>query len=306
MRLAIRLAPFAAAVVILALVVSEPGTREFVLINAALQLALFGAIACLPAWRTGRMSYVDIAWPTGLVALGALTGALSGRSTFALATAAIYSVMGLRMAIGAITLWRQGDLDHELPRYRFQRLRWEKATLGSERLDLQAEILVQAASNIGPMAVPGVLAVATSGTELGPLGWLGLLIWAASWAMESVADAQKMRFVGGLSGASTNTCCDVGLWNYSRHPNYFFQWMQWNAIIVVSLPALQDAATQFGPAAFAGTGAGLFALSATMYWVLVYYTGAVPAEYYSVQKRPAYTDYQARTNRFFPGRPRKS
>ena len=41
-----------------------------------------------------------------------------------------------------------------------------------------------------------------------------------------------------------------------------------------------------------------------MYKTLVYTTGAVPSEYYSVQKRPGYREYQRKTNRFFPG-PRK-
>ncbi|MGB3596378.1 MAG: hypothetical protein WBA27_05165, partial [Pseudomonas neustonica] len=51
-------------------------------------------------------------------------------------------------------------------------------------------------------------------------------------------------------------------------------------------------------------GVGLLFASRVMYTTLVYYTGAVPAEYYSVKKRPEYKDYQQRTNRFFPG-PRK-
>ena len=48
-------------------------------------------------------------------------------------------------------------------------------------------------------------------------------------------------------------------------------------------------------------GAGLFMTSRIMYVTLVTYTGAVPAEYYSVQKRPDYKDYQQTTNMFFPG-----
>jgi steroid 5-alpha reductase family enzyme len=38
-----------------------------------------------------------------------------------------------------------------------------------------------------------------------------------------------------------------------------------------------------------------------MYLTLVYLTGAVPAEYFSVSKRPEYRAYQQSTNRFFPG-----
>ena len=48
-------------------------------------------------------------------------------------------------------------------------------------------------------------------------------------------------------------------------------------------------------------GAGLVFVSRVMYSTLVYYTGAVPSEYYSVRKRPEYEAYQQETNRFFPG-----
>ena len=52
---------------------------------------------------------------------------------------------------------------------------------------------------------------------------------------------------------------------------------------------------------FALVGVGLFLISRIMYVTLVTYTGAIPSEYYSVQKRPAYKDYQQTTNMFFPG-----
>jgi len=51
--------------------------------------------------------------------------------------------------------------------------------------------------------------------------------------------------------------------------------------------------------------AGLFFISRIMYVTLVYYTGAKPSEFYSVQKRPGYAEYQKTTNIFFPG-PRRA
>lgn len=44
---------------------------DLLLVNAAVQMALFILVACIPFLRKGRMSYVDIAWPFGV----ALTGA---------------------------------------------------------------------------------------------------------------------------------------------------------------------------------------------------------------------------------------
>ena len=50
-----------------------------------------------------------------------------------------------------------------------------------------------------------------------------------------------------------------------------------------------------------GTLAWTFIASRMMYKTLVYTTGAIPSEYFSLQKRPDYKEYQKTTNRFFPG-----
>ena len=52
-------------------------------------------------------------------------------------------------------------------------------------------------------------------------------------------------------------------------------------------------------------GIGILLASRMVYTTLVTYTGAVPSEFYSVQKRPEYKTYQQTTNIFFPG-PSKS
>ena len=49
---------------------------------------------------------------------------------------------------------------------------------------------------------------------------------------------------------------------------------------------------------------GLLQISRSMYICLTVWTGAVPAEYFSVKKRPAYKEYQATTNMFFPWFPK--
>ncbi|MFF3228543.1 DUF1295 domain-containing protein [Nocardia suismassiliense] len=129
----------------------------------------------------------------------------------------------------------------------------------------------------------------------------GFALWACSWALESTADMQKLRFATVSATTGVKRSCDVGLWKYSRHPNYFFQWMQWTAVALMCLPELVDHFGRTNPYSAALLALGLVGCSLTMYWCLVSYTGAIPAEYYSVQKRPDYRDYQARTNMFFPG-----
>jgi steroid 5-alpha reductase family enzyme len=99
--------------------------------------------------------------------------------------------------------------------------------------------------------------------------------------------------------------CDVGLWKYSRHPNYFFEWMVWNGLIVAAIPSWIALRSQETFVIWSLLGLGLLLASVFMYRTLVHLTGVIPSEYYSEQKRPDYKAYQQRTNRFFPG-PRRS
>jgi steroid 5-alpha reductase family enzyme len=52
-------------------------------------------------------------------------------------------------------------------------------------------------------------------------------------------------------------------------------------------------------------GVALMYTSRLMYNTLVYYTGAIPSEYYSVLKRSGYKDYQKQTAMFFPSLPKE-
>ena len=65
---------------------------------------------------------------------------------------------------------------------------------------------------------------------------LGLVIWALAFAMESVADLQKVRFLRAMKKAGKQRqVCNIGLWKYSRHPNYFAEWMVWNGLVIMPL-----------------------------------------------------------------------
>jgi len=93
----------------------------------------------------------------------------------------------------------------------------------------------------------------------------------------------------------------VGLWRYCRHPNYFYEWMVWNGIAIAAIPSWLALQGSENGVVWVLLGVGLLLTSRAMYSTLVYTTGAVPSEHFSMQKRPDYIQYQARTNRFFPG-----
>ncbi|MFI6999147.1 DUF1295 domain-containing protein [Nocardia sp. NPDC050175] len=300
-----RIAQYLVAAGVFATLAWQSDLRTFMMTNLAIQAALFVVLACVPAYRTGHMSYVDLAWPWGLVDLGVLTLAFGGGdSSLNVTVGVIYLVMGLRMGIWAALAGANGELTGDLPRYRYQRLVWERAGLRSERLSIQVEIMLQGAANMSILAIPAALAVAGS-RSLGAVEIVALVVWVVFYGVESLADWQKARFAERGRREGIRRSCDVGLWRYSRHPNYFGQWMQWNALIVLVLPTLLSRRPDTPAALWVLTLIGLLTISAAFYYTLVYYTGAVPAEHYSLQSRPDYADYQRATNRFFPGPSRR-
>ena len=273
------------------------------LVNGVAQLVLFAFVVCLPTWRTGRMSYVDIGWPWGLTVIGILTWIYGEGDSLRVAIVSIaYIFAGSRMGLGAIKLLISGHLDKELPRYEFQKKRWSKAGKTNTALAMQIEAIVQGVANASFLAFPAFIIASNLSEEISIFEIIGIVIWLASFIMESVADAQKLKFLRAMkkSGAR-NTVCNIGLWQYSRHPNYFAEWMVWNALVIASIPSWLQLYPNMSVIIFVLLGVGLLMTSRIMYVTLVTYTGAVPAEYYSVQKRPAYKDYQQTTNMFFPG-----
>lgn len=273
------------------------------LVNGVAQLVLFAFVVCLPTWRTGRMSYVDIGWPWGLTVIGILTWIYGEGDSLRVAIVSIaYIFAGSRMGLGAIKLLISGHLDKELPRYEFQKKRWRKAGKTNTALAMQIEAIVQGVANAAFLAFPAFIIASNPMEEISIFEIIGIVIWLTSFIMESVADAQKLKFLRAMkkSGAR-NTVCNIGLWQYSRHPNYFAEWMVWNALVIASIPSWLQLYPNMSVIIFVLLGVGLLMISRIMYVTLVTYTGAVPAEYYSVQKRPAYKDYQQTTNMFFPG-----
>lgn len=99
---------------------------------------------------------------------------------------------------------------------------------------------------------------------------------------ETIADSQLEYFKKAFPGK----VCDVGLWNYSRHPNYFFDWVTWSGFTVFGLQSL------YGYFSFISLG--------VLYIIFTRITGPM-TERGSIQSRgEAYLKYQAKTSMFIP------
>ena len=294
------LIPFAAGWVVL-LTTNSLASISF--INGVLQILLFALVVCLPTWRTGRMSYVDIGWPWGLTVIGILTWVYSAGDPIRVALVSMaYIFAGSRMGLGALKMWKMGLLKKEFPRYEYQKIRWKKSGKTNTALAMQVDAILQGMANASFLAIPAFLIAANPSASISVLEVIGMLVWAGSFAMESIADMQKLFFLKAIKKSGQKSkVCNIGLWKYSRHPNYFAEWMVWNGLVIAAIPSWLALFDHESIIIWMLLGAGLLMASKMMYSTLVYHTGAVPAEYYSVQKRPEYKAYQETTNIFFPG-----
>lgn len=66
--------------------------------------------------------------------------------------------------------------------------------------------------------------------------YVGWVLFAAGLLLEAVADQQKLTF---KSAPDAKAWCDVGVWGWSRHPNYFGEWLIWWGIFIAATPQLR-------------------------------------------------------------------
>ena len=277
--------------------------QSIALINGIGQLVLFLFVVCIPIWKTGRMSYVDIGWPWGVALIGRIAvGQINTMTLSKTLVITAYILIGSRMGLGALKMWSMGLLKKEFPRYEYQKIRWEKSNKSNTGLAMQVEALSQGLANASFLAIPIFLISVSPSTQLSPLEIIGFTIFILSIVLETVADYQKLKFLKEMKHQNKqNMVCDIGLWKYTRHPNYFAEWMVWNGLIIASIPSFISLFDSEALWLWIMIGVALLYTSRIMYITLVYLTGAVPSEYYSAQKRPAYKAYQQSTNIFFPG-----
>ena len=88
------------------------------------------------------------------------------------------------------------------------------------------------------LTAAAALAVITGGARepLGVVGILGLVVWTTGFLIEVIADRQKSNFRNDPN--NEGKFINVGLWAWSRHPNYFGEIVLWTGMAIVALPVL--------------------------------------------------------------------
>jgi steroid 5-alpha reductase family enzyme len=123
-----------------------------------------------------------------------------------------------------------------------------------------------------------------------PEDFLGVGLWILAVSGEAVADRQLARFRA--DPANRGKTCRDGLWHYSRHPNYFFEWLIWCAYLPLSIGSPLFFVALLGPV--------------LLLVLLLTVSGVPPAEAQALASRgDDYRLYQETTSVFIPWFPKK-
>jgi steroid 5-alpha reductase family enzyme len=254
---------------------------------AAGALAVF-AIMCALWWlgiRHRNFSYVDIGWCANFAVLAAIGLSLGeGSAIRKWIIAGMYAIWSLRLA------WHLAQRIVGQPEEgRYVELRRQWGADGNLNWKFFVFFQFQAALNL-ILAVPLLLASRNASTQLHALEIAGIVLWIVAVCGESLADAQLASFK--RNPANKGEVCNVGLWRYSRHPNYFFEWLIWVAYAVFALPS-----------SYGWIALGMPAL---MLHFLINVTGVRATEEQAVRsKGDKYRRYQHETSMFVPLPPKR-
>jgi steroid 5-alpha reductase family enzyme len=259
-------------------------------ISAALCAVM--SVAWLVQQRTGNSGWVDTIWTFGLGLVGFAAAVYpSGPDAWSgarqIITATLIVVWSLRL--GAHIAHRSAGITDD-PRYAKLIAGW-----GADAPRQMFWLLQKQAWVTIPLAFAVFLAAHNPATGLRVQDYLAVAVLLIAVAGEALADHQLRQFRA--DRANKGRIIDVGLWSWSRHPNYFFEWFGWLAYPLLAI----DLTGQYP------WGYVALLAPACMYWLLVYVSGIPPLEEHMLATRgDAFRRYQARTSAFFPLPPAQS
>ncbi|HEY2346223.1 MAG TPA: DUF1295 domain-containing protein [Xanthomonadaceae bacterium] len=244
------------------------------------------ALAMLGVWayarRVGNLGYVDIAWALLLGAAAIAAAVFSAGSL--LARALVGMLVGLWALRLARHLFTRVHGRPEDGRYRNLREHWNNRQ-GMFLLFFESQTAI-----VALFSVPMLIAASNPATEPGPWTICAVLIWLVSVGGEALADRQLAAWI--TDPANRGRTCRRGLWAWSRHPNYFFEWLHWFAYALLAIGAPMAWLALSGP---------------LLMFVFLYRVTGIPyTEAQSLRSRgDDYRAYQREVNAFFPWPPRR-
>ncbi len=234
--------------------------------------------------RTGDAGIVDVAWSAsvGIIAACFCLSAIGGNQTRR------FLVAGLALLWAGRLSWhvyQRLQKHSEDGRYVEMKQKW------GEQTDKKMFRFYQFQAFVAVLFALPMLIAAWNPTPFGILDVIGIAIWFLALAGEAIADRQLDSFRNNPS--NKGQVCKRGRWRFSRHPNYFFEWIHWwsYVFLAISYPI------------------GWFSIVApfAMLFFILRVTGIPPTERQALKSRgDLYRDYQRTTSAFFPWFPKST
>ncbi len=250
-----------------------------VLIGNLLAIAVMHALVWLWSLRRRDVSIVDLFWGIGFIVIGWRTLTVSDASSLSYLLVTMVTIWGVRLS-GYLT-WRNWGKQED-PRYARMRERWGK---WFPVTSLGVVFLLQALLS-WIVALPLQTGILLGG-KIGSIAVVGVMLWLVGLAFESVGDYQLASFKA--DPANRGQVMNRGLWRYTRHPNYFGDFLVWWGIYLATTQAGFVWWTVIGPL--------------VMSVLLLRISGVTLLESSLKSRLDGYEAYVQRTNAFFPWSP---
>lgn len=252
-------------------------------------LAGWGALAALMVvlwfiqWRRHDASIVDVGWTFGMGALAIFYALVIPPFS---ARQAVVGTLAAGWALRLTVFLLRDRILGKPEDGRYQTLRRD---LGSRAQPWFFGFFQMQALAAVAFSLPFLAAMRNPAAPWTLFDIAAVVVWAIAVTGESIADAQLAGWRA--NPANRGRTCRVGLWSWSRHPNYFFEWLHWWTYVLFAIGSPFVWIALFGPAA--------------MLFLLFRVTGIPTTEARALASRgDDYRDYQRTTSVFVPLPPR--
>jgi len=252
------------------------------LVGAVLASLSMAGLWALQA-RIHDASHVDVGWAV-LIACCAIAYALvsDGDVAHRVLAAALASIWGFRL--GGYLLVNRILGKEEDGRYQELRRKWGAQANTKFFVFFQAQALF-----VVFFSLPFAFIALDTSSSFGILAWVGVAVWAIGNVGTIVSDRQLAQWRA--NPENKGKTARAGLWSWSRHPNYFFEFVNWcgNALVATASP----------------WGWIAWIVPAGLLFLLFRITGIPATEAQALRSRSDYAEYQRTTSAFVPLPPRE-
>lgn len=226
-----------------------------------------------------RNDIADIAWGLGFVLIAWLSFLIFGFSLKAFLVNSLVTIWGLRLATH---IYFRNKNKPEDSRYMEWRKTWNNFYIRS-----YLQVFLLQGLFLFIISLPVMFINQSVSNSLGVFDTIGIIVWGIGFYFESTGDRQLKEFIA--IPANKGKLMDTGLWQYSRHPNYFGEVTQWWGIFIIALSIPSSFFTIIGP------------LTIT---ILILCISGIPLLEKKYAGRPDWEKYKKKTSIFIPLPPR--